>query len=582
MPGWLDEIKNIPKNAVAASMKLKATTSKDIINNYKPNYNDNLAKIDNTGTGQPKIEYVDFPEKTPSNNDFLNLIYKSEGLEPNQTPFRYTNNTMRNWNSIHGFPVNKNAIKGDKRQNFIYLQNNDDVLPAIKKQWMNYQTNPKQYGLNDKSTLGDALKVFDQTGSSTKFKMLKDSGIDTNILLKDYKFKEGGLLKYPNGGTPPKSIIVSDPKDIRLQMYNDSLSLYNYDQLQRKYDTRKDLRELSVYEQLFGGDKFTDVGKQHQNELLNIAKNLIKSSPNLKIGLDSMPVASLKDYAENGSTDIYSPNIKPKGEWMGTGKNSDYSNVKPVQPVIYQPKSTPILPPKSNQPTYEDSLKLYNFTQDMLSKYPQKHYYSAEDDIKSNLDYIKSSGSNIDYRGKKIPTTVEDAKKDFLERVKTKDGLMGKTVGDFLYSRSDTKYPTYSSKIAPVGWIDNGVTDLIPSYPKPKGSPTVKPLPKDWLKYPQEMKDHYNKTGQLYNVPKEDNIQSLPQKNLQEVIKPISNTLPKPKKSIYGEFIPGYVGSSPYGYMDFGDHKRAATYQEYIKHGSQKPSHVTNWLDEMK
>ncbi len=158
------------------------------------------------------------------------------------------------------------------------------------------------------------------------------------------------VKKFGKGGQN-KPIITNDPKDLRLQAYNDSLDLYNFYQLQKDLDRPSDVNNnLSFTEKIFGTDKkFTLEGEKRQAELFNKAQDLLTRNNRLKTGLDSFPKAGIGDYRKSGSYDVYSPSIKPKGEWMGTGKNSEY--IQPVQPIIYQPK--PINIP-INTPSYSN------------------------------------------------------------------------------------------------------------------------------------------------------------------------------------------------------------------------------------
>ena len=145
------------------------------------------------------------------------------------------------------------------------------------------------------------------------------------------------------------TLFVSDPKDKRIQAYKDSSDLYNFYLLQKQLDFKEDRYKPSTYEKLFGGyDTFKPEGRKRQKELLENAKNLLKNNPRLKVGLHSYPVATLKEYEDDGSTDIYQPNIKPKGIWMGSALNSNYSNVQPKQEVLYR-KEQPV-PVKKTKP----------------------------------------------------------------------------------------------------------------------------------------------------------------------------------------------------------------------------------------
>lgn len=111
-------------------------------------------------------------KKAENFDNILSLILKHEGLLPKQTPFRITNNTMKKWDTIHGFKIDKSANIPENRKNFIFLQNPTDVPKAVKKQFYNYATNPTKYGLPKTVTLKDALLKFDQTGAMGKMKYL--------------------------------------------------------------------------------------------------------------------------------------------------------------------------------------------------------------------------------------------------------------------------------------------------------------------------------------------------------------------------------------------------------------------------
>lgn len=130
---------------------------------------------------------TDFLQANKENmaDNFLEGIVQHEGLEPFQTPFRITSDEMRNWNTIHGYKVNKEIVPSKGRENFIYLQNQEDLIPALKQQFINYSTNPKKYGLPKDPTVEQAVYKFDQTGAQGKLNFLKKLGIDPSMLLKE-------------------------------------------------------------------------------------------------------------------------------------------------------------------------------------------------------------------------------------------------------------------------------------------------------------------------------------------------------------------------------------------------------------
>jgi len=136
-----------------------------------------------------------------------------------------------------------------------------------------------------------------------------------------------------------KPIVVTNPNDPRLKAYQDSADLYNYTKLQKTLEKPENVnRDRSFWDATFN-DKETLLTKQglvNAEILAKKSKELVKNNPRLKFGLYANPVATEKHYDENKSHDIYNPNIRPMGQWFGTGKNNDYSNVQPQQPVILQ------------------------------------------------------------------------------------------------------------------------------------------------------------------------------------------------------------------------------------------------------
>ena len=127
----------------------------------------------------------DYRKARSSKEILIPLIIRHEGLEPFQTPFRITFPEMRQWNTIHGYPINKEIVPSKGRENFIYLQNQEDLIPAVIKQFENYMNKPKNYGLPDKPTLEEAIRIFDQTGANGKLDFLKTQGIDTSLSLEE-------------------------------------------------------------------------------------------------------------------------------------------------------------------------------------------------------------------------------------------------------------------------------------------------------------------------------------------------------------------------------------------------------------
>jgi len=128
----------------------------------------------------------DIYQKFPGLNadSLISVVMIHEGLVEGQTPFRYTSESMRGWNNIHGFEIDKTP-RSDKRRNFIFLKNPQDVPLAIKAQFAKYVKSPNKYGWDHIPSLGEALAKFDQTGVEGKKKFLSSifPGINFQIPL---------------------------------------------------------------------------------------------------------------------------------------------------------------------------------------------------------------------------------------------------------------------------------------------------------------------------------------------------------------------------------------------------------------
>ena len=114
-------------------------------------------------------------------NGFISEILTHEGLIQGQTPFRYTSPKMREWNTIHGFPIDKTSPIPHNRRNFIFLQNPNDVPNAVKKQFENYSNYPSRYGWNHEPTIKESIEKFDQTGALNKIKFLQNKFPSLNL-----------------------------------------------------------------------------------------------------------------------------------------------------------------------------------------------------------------------------------------------------------------------------------------------------------------------------------------------------------------------------------------------------------------
>ena len=117
-------------------------------------------------------------------SNFVDLIIKHEGLEPNQTPFRITDPKMSKWTSMFDdtikLKLNPKASKSKGRENFLYTEKPEDVQRGVEEQFKRYKK--RKAGIS----VEDAVKIFDQSGSDGKLKFLKKQGIDTKKKLDDY------------------------------------------------------------------------------------------------------------------------------------------------------------------------------------------------------------------------------------------------------------------------------------------------------------------------------------------------------------------------------------------------------------
>ncbi len=126
--------------------------------------------------------------KLPKNKilDILtDITEQTEGLLPGQTPLRITNENMRKWKTIQGIPVIYPEDMPKDRNNFFWVAPGMEK-EVIKRQWKSYFKNPAKFGLTDKSTLKDIIKVFDQTNPKNKIKLLERMNIDPESKLNEF------------------------------------------------------------------------------------------------------------------------------------------------------------------------------------------------------------------------------------------------------------------------------------------------------------------------------------------------------------------------------------------------------------
>jgi len=168
------------------------------------------------GTDTSKIDKITI-------EDFVSLILKHENLLPRQTPFRITNEDMKNWDTIYGFEIDKTMdqerddlrkqieilkTRNDKSskkillklearlrkyenaKNFIFLKNDSDVRPAVRKLFERYYQNSGKFKLPNNPTVRQSIKKFDQSGSEGKVSFMQGQ-----LGLEDNEMNE--LLKRP-------------------------------------------------------------------------------------------------------------------------------------------------------------------------------------------------------------------------------------------------------------------------------------------------------------------------------------------------------------------------------------------------
>ena len=176
------EITKVPVNKVTEVMKNPAQVA--------------IAKNVAT-TKQNKIEDIKKQigqkqqEQQKQNINLYTIVQKvldHENLDPKQTPFRITSPTMKKWNSIYGFKIDKKFVPPHDKRKFLYLQNPADVSKAVTVLFKNYAENPDKYGFSSEPTLKQALEKFDQSGCKGKIDFLQRNikGLNINKKLKDF------------------------------------------------------------------------------------------------------------------------------------------------------------------------------------------------------------------------------------------------------------------------------------------------------------------------------------------------------------------------------------------------------------
>lgn len=253
-----------------------------------------------------------------------------------------------------GHIPNKGLTSIPNRKGTIPLVSNDGYKQGVPPQGYNYRIpsdtlyNPTPYRIKATPNNGPAKWLEPYTNQNIEF-----PGAD---YVDEQHFQNGGILIKAQKGLQFPPIYVNNPNDPRLKSYNDSLSLYNFTQLQKQLEKKennaKEIVNPSLWQQLTGNyNRLTTEGQRKQNILKAEALKAIKNSDTIKSGVFSSPIkAPFAEYNNRGSYDIYSEKIKPLADWIGYAKNNDYSNVNPQQQIILgtPPQKTTVTKKVSN------------------------------------------------------------------------------------------------------------------------------------------------------------------------------------------------------------------------------------------
>lgn len=125
--------------------------------------------------------------------DFTDYIIEHENLQPNQLPFRVTDDgvkyskgkrPMREWTSMFDdtikTPLDPKAKKAKGTENFLYTTDEKHKKPAVEEQFRRYDEGEPGISVDK------AVRKFDQTGAEGKLKYLKQNGIDPKSKLGEH------------------------------------------------------------------------------------------------------------------------------------------------------------------------------------------------------------------------------------------------------------------------------------------------------------------------------------------------------------------------------------------------------------
>ncbi len=213
--------------------------------------------------------------------------------------------------------------------------------------------------------------------------------------------RSGGALPLPKAqkGLPP--IEVSDPNDPRLKAYQDSSNVYNdFIRLKNMADAKYGSNE----------DYYIERENYPKNPDGSICYNCIKKEAERK-------KAEGQFYTEGynqGFTQLVDPNINPQGyiNYLkdnlitdeSVAKFNDYSNAKPKQPVVYNPRTTS----QKKNVVEPDSLDLYREAKGKW-RAPVEGTMNYDDVLKYK-DYEKEPGRYGAYGSRQMPIPPKSQK----------------------------------------------------------------------------------------------------------------------------------------------------------------------------
>lgn len=317
----------------------------------------------------------------------------------------------------------------------------------------------------------------------------KPINIDSEALRID--LDNGSFLPTPNlrfkDGGKIKPYITNDPKDPRIQAYRDSSDLYSDYRIQQELLKTQNPKAITNHHLDYSKNKslqdsinsnkpdFYYKPRDIDNLIINQWKR--KNNPNIKIIEAASPEVTHSTIKPKG---VYMEDIE-NGLWNSTDTqrawNNDYSNVKPIQPVIYQkPQSketsktigqtwsekinVPTIKPKAKPKPiqqFQDTVVVPQVTPES-----QTQINTGKEDT-TKLGFRTDSTGKRHYRvnGKDVPDSVYK-KYEALKHKKVEYGLGG-TIGSLLQAAAPVAglIPGVGTLVgAAAGVVGNGLQQL--------------------------------------------------------------------------------------------------------------------------